>query len=305
MKYAQTIKRFKDIADESKLFKVGDVIGSGQYGVIYKLMGRKDKNKVVKIFDYGLLSLGRREIAAAVVMGNNGVGPKVYKAGVIRKTLSDTTFYIVMEKLDGELYTLKDAEPKYYLTHRTYIRSQIQQLIEKMHDLRFVHADLKDDNIGYTKQGSKPPKIFILDFGFATKYFKDIDTNLDFASAISRSYIEMGFKAEMFNKFAFEVVLHRYYTEKGYNTTLKNTFKKPLDIKKLEKLYKKLETSKYTPTYINVNQGGPMRIAESKKHWILYNVTNLVNDNKNITMKLDSLLKAQSSKLRELSSKLR
>jgi len=69
-----------------------------------------------------------------------------------------------------------------------------------MHNLGFIHGDLKWDNIGYKNMKQSAPKIYIIDFGLSIKFPRDIRTNVNIAEGISRAYRGIGFRPRNFAK---------------------------------------------------------------------------------------------------------
>jgi serine/threonine protein kinase len=126
-------------------------------------------------------------------MGENGVGPKLYNAGL----MGEKYYYMVMERISGDLMSMPRWLRKKY---EAQINDQIRKLMDKMHKLGFIHGDLKWDNIGYKNMKQSAPKIYIIDFGLSIKFPRDIRTNVNIAEGIARAYRGIGFRPRNFAK---------------------------------------------------------------------------------------------------------
>jgi len=60
--------------------------------------------------------------------------------------------------------------------------------MNKMHKLGFIHGDLKWDNVGYKNMKQSAPKMYIIDFGLAIKFPRDIRKNMNIVEGIARAY---------------------------------------------------------------------------------------------------------------------
>jgi len=179
----------KELFEEKFGFTLGERIGTkSSYGEAYVM---PTKSKIVKIFYAKSDDLANREIAITTIMGLEGVGPKLFNAG----KLDDKYYYMVMERISGDLLTMPRWLRKKY---EPEINAQILRLMDKMHSLGFIHGDLKWDNIGYKNVKQSAPKLYILDFGLSIKFPRNIRTNLNVVEGIARAYRAIGIRPRNF-----------------------------------------------------------------------------------------------------------
>ena len=175
----------KELFEEKFGFTLGERIGTkSSYGEAYVM---PTKSKIVKIFYAKSDDLANREIAITTIMGLEGVGPKLFNAG----KLDDKYYYMVMERISGDLLTMPRWLRKKY---EPEINAQILKLMDKMHSLGFIHGDLKWDNIGYRNVKQSAPKIYIMDFGLSIKFPRNIRTNLNVVEGVARAYRTIGIR---------------------------------------------------------------------------------------------------------------
>ena len=179
----------KELFEEKFGFTLGERVGTkSSYGEAYVM---PQKSRIVKIFLAKTDDFANREIAITTIMGLEGVGPKLFNAG----KLDDKHYYMVMERISGDLLTMPRWLRKKY---EPEINAQILKLMDKMHSLGFIHGDLKWDNIGYRNVKQSAPKIYILDFGLSIKFPRNIRTNLNVVEGVARAYRTKGFKPRNF-----------------------------------------------------------------------------------------------------------
>ena len=175
----------KDSFEEKYGISLGEQIGTqSSYGVVYVM---PQKSRIVKIFRAKTDERANREIAISTIMGENGIGPKLYNAGKMKEDY----YYMVMERISGDLMSMPRWLRKKY---EPQINDQIRKLMDKMHSLGFIHGDLKWDNIGYKNMKQSTPKIYIIDFGLSIKFPRDIRTNVNIAEGLARAYRGVGFR---------------------------------------------------------------------------------------------------------------
>ena len=179
----------KELFEEKFGFTLGERVGTkSSYGEAYVM---PQKSRIVKIFLAKTDDFANREIAITTIMGLEGVGPKLFNAG----KLDDKHYYMVMERISGDLLTMPRWLRKKY---EPEINAQILKLMDKMHSLGFIHGDLKWDNIGYRNVKQSAPKIYILDFGLSIKFPRNIRTNLNVVEGVARAYRTKGFRPRNF-----------------------------------------------------------------------------------------------------------
>ena len=181
----------KELFEEKFGFTLGERVGTkSSYGEAYVM---PQKSRIVKIFLAKTDDFANREIAITTIMGLEGVGPKLFNAG----KLDDKHYYMVMERISGDLLTMPRWLRKKY---EPEINAQILKLMDKMHSLGFIHGDLKWDNIGYRNVKQSAPKIYILDFGLSIKFPRNIRTNLNVVEGVARAYRTIGIRPRNFDK---------------------------------------------------------------------------------------------------------
>jgi len=269
MPYSATVKSMVRKLAEKTDFKLGKQIGTGSaYGAVFQLKEKSRTNRVIKIFKTRTLNEGRKEIAVSVRMGREGVGPKIYLGGIVGYSQGKYVFYMVMSEISGDIYSMRMKCPNMYEKYKRSIKSQIKKLITIMHSRQFVHADLKDDNIGYLEVKNKPPRVYIIDFGFATLHDKQLKTNRNLAMAIVRAYREHGFTyKDMMAMNGFPSVQRRFLEELHRDLKIKRS-KVAVDV---EKIYKKTKNINFKNLFINTEGGGPMRYRIADEHWVVFN----------------------------------
>jgi serine/threonine protein kinase len=181
----------KELFEEKYGISLGERLGTeSSYGVVYVM---PQKSRIVKIFYAKSDEHANREIAISTIMGENGIGPKLYNAGKMKEDY----YYMVMDRISGDLLTMPIWLRKKY---EPQINDQIRKLMTKMHKLGFIHGDLKWDNIGYKNMKQAAPKIYIIDFGISIKFPRDIQTNVNIAEGIARVYRSIGIRPRNFVK---------------------------------------------------------------------------------------------------------
>src|SRR5210317_225777 len=178
-------KSLKQMFEEKYGISLGERLGTeSSYGVVYVM---PQKSRIVKIFRAKTDDHANREIAISTIMGENGVGPKLYNAGL----MGEKYYYMVMERISGDLMSMPRWLRKKY---EAQINDQIRKLMDKMHKLGFIHGDLKWDNIGYKNMKQSAPKIYIIDFGLSIKFPRDIRKNMNIVEGIARAYRGIGIR---------------------------------------------------------------------------------------------------------------
>jgi hypothetical protein len=134
-------------ADTGKVWTEIEFIGEGEMGTVTQVCAKCDSEKTVCHFvlKYTPLSIIvsadaiRREIDTSILMGDMGIGPKVYDSWMCA---SGGAF--VMEKLDMSLQTfLATASRKQQIA----VFGKIKNLVAKMASLDLEHGDLHENNI--------------------------------------------------------------------------------------------------------------------------------------------------------------
>ena len=160
-------------------YKKIKMISSGAYGRVY--LGEKNKKKfAIKIENYepnknwhwklkGSVNLIEHidaiieEYKIGVKLGKHLIGPKVYNLTFIYDEINDDIYSIIeMEYLKSE--TLIGYESKKKLTKKE--NKQLNDKIDKLHKLKYIHGDLHKNNILVVKKNKKL-HFYLIDYGFA------------------------------------------------------------------------------------------------------------------------------------------
>jgi serine/threonine protein kinase len=195
-------KSIKQMFEEKYGISLGERLGTeSSYGVVYVM---PQKSRIVKIFYARSDDHANREIAISTIMGENGIGPKLYNAGI----MIENYYYMVMERISGDLMSMPRWLRKKY---EPQINDQIRKLMNKMHKLGFIHGDLKWDNVGYKNMKQSAPKMYIIDFGLAIKFPRDIRKNMNIVEGIARAYRGIDIRPRHFVKHPVNLnkALHR------------------------------------------------------------------------------------------------
>ena len=285
--------------------KVGAQIGSASsYGRVLKLAGQP--NKVIKMFKPLTYNKGRKEVAISIAMGRKEIeiGPQIYRAGFIVNKEGSMYFYIIMDKLDGDLRSLMREDRAYLEKWKTNIKESKKQLVTKLHKQQIVHGDLRNDNIGYViVNKNKPPKLYIIDYGFSVKVPYEIKTPSNLVRSFAMAYKDMdittknilvgSYLADVEDTYKRELFLNK--TLKKY---IKNHKKKPVpSVRKLLDDLNNIQNKQVFYPYINIeNSGHGTRYKYAERHWVLWDPAN-VNLNKRIFVNIKNLLEKKRTKL--------
>lgn len=154
----------------SNRYKIGDLIGVGGMGAVYKAYDPQlDKTFAVKILQSELASdpnaVKRFEQEASAMCGLTHANVvAVYDYGVSK----DGAPYIVMDYLDG-VGLDKMIEGDAYLEPQRVVELfvQVADAVEHAHRKRVIHRDLKPSNIIVTTSDTGVESVKIVDFGIA------------------------------------------------------------------------------------------------------------------------------------------
>lgn len=143
---------------------VGECLGSGGFASVWAL-----DNRVIKIAHAGHdLARARmaREAEALRAIGAPGV-PRRHDSGV----LADGRAWVVMDRIRGASVADLTADGAMRTAEVVALGLATIDALERVHAARFVHRDLKPDNLIRTPEG----RVVILDLGLARKLPSDPD----------------------------------------------------------------------------------------------------------------------------------
>jgi tRNA A-37 threonylcarbamoyl transferase component Bud32 len=136
-------------------------LGEGKEGTTYLVLDKKNKEYAMKTFRPGKsIDTLKREYYLQKKAGDMGVSPKVHNYDIVSK-------YIVMDKMDGHLYSLVAKKQKGKLKKEQQLR--ILEIFDKLDQAEVFHNDPNLANYMY-----KGDTIYIIDFGFS----KEITSSL-------------------------------------------------------------------------------------------------------------------------------
>jgi serine/threonine-protein kinase len=169
-------------AREMGSYKLGDLIGSGGMGEVYRATHRMlARPAAIKLLRPGVLAKGneaaaqlavkrfwREAEAAASLRSQHTV--ELYDFGVTE----DQTVYFVMELLDGmDLEVLVRKTGPLPAGRVVYLLTQVCESLEEAHSRGLVHRDIKPANIHIGRMGLRHDYVKVLDFGLV----KSVSTN--------------------------------------------------------------------------------------------------------------------------------
>ncbi|KAM7366418.1 hypothetical protein PAMP_015856 [Pampus punctatissimus] len=160
----------RDSVDISAVYQIStdEVLGSGQFGVVYRGTHRKSGRLVaIKVIDKTRFtnkhdSQLRNEVAILQNLSHLGV--------VLLEGMFETTVYVfvVMEKLHGDMLEMILSSEKGRLPERNtrFLVTQILEALQYLHLKRIAHCDLKPENV-LLASADPFPQVKLCDFGFA------------------------------------------------------------------------------------------------------------------------------------------
>ncbi|KAK2862969.1 hypothetical protein Q5P01_002502 [Channa striata] len=160
----------RDSLDISSVYQIftDDVLGSGQFGVVYRGTHRKSGQPVaIKVIDktrFPTKQEGqlRNEVSILHSLSHLGV---VMLEGMFE---SIEHIFVVMEKLHGDMLEMILSSEKGRLPERTtrFLVMQILEALRYLHFKHIAHCDLKPENV-LLASPDPFPQVKLCDFGFA------------------------------------------------------------------------------------------------------------------------------------------
>ncbi|ESO94184.1 hypothetical protein LOTGIDRAFT_51876, partial [Lottia gigantea] len=157
-------------ADISTLYQIfpDDVLGSGQFGIVYGGKHRKTNREVaIKVIDkMRFPTKHEAQLKTEVAILQNLSHPGSVNLEQMFET--PERIFVVMEKLKGDMLEMILSSPKGRLSERItkYLISQILMALKHLHSKSIVHCDLKPENVLLTTETAFP-QVKLCDFGFA------------------------------------------------------------------------------------------------------------------------------------------
>ncbi|XP_028284871.1 protein kinase D4 isoform X2 [Parambassis ranga] len=162
--------RHRDSVDISSVYQIftDEVLGSGQFGVVYRGTHRESGRPVaIKVIDktrFATKQERQLKNEAAILRNLNHLGV------VLLEGMFETIEYVfvVMEKLHGDMLEMILSSEKGRLPERItrFLVMQILEALRYLHLKHIAHCDLKPENV--LLASSDPlPQVKLCDFGFA------------------------------------------------------------------------------------------------------------------------------------------
>ncbi|XP_069374387.1 protein kinase D4 [Paralichthys olivaceus] len=164
------LRSHRDSADVSSVYQIftDEVLGSGQFGVVYRGTHRKSGRPVaIKVIDKTRFPTKqetqlRNEVSILQNLSHNGV--------VLLEGMFETVqhVFVVMEKLHGDMLEMILSNEKGRLPERNtrFLVIQILEALRYLHLKHIAHCDLKPENV-LLASAEPLPQVKLCDFGFA------------------------------------------------------------------------------------------------------------------------------------------
>nr|CAD7195172.1 unnamed protein product [Timema douglasi] len=158
------------ITDMSQLYQIfpDEVLGSGQFGIVYGGVHRKSGRTVaIKVIDkLRFPTKQEAQLKNEVAILQNLSHPGV--VNLERMFETSERIFVVMEKLKGDMLEMILSSERGRLSERItkFLITQILIALKHLHSKNIVHCDLKPENV-LLSSDSDFPQVKLCDFGFA------------------------------------------------------------------------------------------------------------------------------------------
>ncbi|XP_061384456.1 serine/threonine-protein kinase D1 isoform X3 [Danaus plexippus] len=146
----------------------GEVLGSGQFGIVYGGLHRDTQRPVaIKVIDkLRFPTKQEAQLKNEVAILQNLSHPGV--VNLERMFETPERIFVVMEKLKGDMLEMILSHEKGRLTERItkFLVAQILVALKHLHEKNIVHCDLKPENVLLSSHETFP-QVKLCDFGFA------------------------------------------------------------------------------------------------------------------------------------------
>ncbi|XP_058443791.1 serine/threonine-protein kinase D1 [Malaya genurostris] len=158
------------VTDMSQLYQIfpDEVLGSGQFGIVYGGLHRKTHRTVaIKVID----KLRFPTKQEAQLKNEVAILQNLSHAGVVnleRMFETPERIFVVMEKLKGDMLEMILSHQNGRLSERVtkFLITQILVALKYLHSRNIVHCDLKPENV-LLSSDNEFPQVKLCDFGFA------------------------------------------------------------------------------------------------------------------------------------------
>ena len=138
-------------------YEINEVIGAGGFGKIFKITDKKVKSEYIlkeltKINDQSLKETDKKNFEVEINFLKFVKGKNILNIIDYYEDDKDIFYYIVFEKMDGDLEKLMNEKYKNGMSSNLIrkIFSQINSGLKDMHQKGQCHRDLKPSNILYS-----------------------------------------------------------------------------------------------------------------------------------------------------------
>ncbi|XP_030053924.1 serine/threonine-protein kinase D3 isoform X1 [Microcaecilia unicolor] len=162
--------QIQENVDISSIYQIfaDEVLGSGQFGIVYGGKHRKTKRDVaIKIIDKMRFPTKQEsQLRNEVAILQNLCHPGIVNLECMFETLERV--FVIMEKLQGDMLEMILSSEKSRLPERItkFMVTQVLVALRHLHIKNIVHCDLKPENV--LLASAEPfPQVKLCDFGFA------------------------------------------------------------------------------------------------------------------------------------------
>lgn len=158
------------ITDMTQLYQIfpDEVLGSGQFGIVYGGVHRKSgKSVAIKVIDKLRFPTKqeaqlKNEVSILQNLSHQGV------VNLERMFETPDRIFVIMEKLKGDMLEMILSSERGRLSERItkFLITQILVALKHLHSKNIVHCDLKPENV-LLNSNSDFPQVKLCDFGFA------------------------------------------------------------------------------------------------------------------------------------------
>lgn len=166
----QSSENEDNVQDISKLYLIhaDEVLGSGQFGIVYGGIHKKTNRDVaIKVID----KLRFPTKQEAQLKNEVAILQNISHCGIVnleRMFETPEKIYVVMEKLKGDMLEMILSSTRGRLNERVtkFLITQILVALKHLHNQNIVHCDLKPENV-LLSSNAEFPQVKLCDFGFA------------------------------------------------------------------------------------------------------------------------------------------
>ncbi|KAK9759319.1 Protein kinase domain [Popillia japonica] len=170
IKTEETNESEDEVTDMNQIFQIfpDEVLGSGQFGIVYGGMHRRTARPVaIKVIDkLRFPTKQEAQLKNEVAILQNLSHPGV--VNLERMFETPERIFVIMEKLRGDMLEMILSHDKGRLPERVtkFLITQILVALKHLHSKNIVHCDLKPENV-LLSSNAEYPQVKLCDFGFA------------------------------------------------------------------------------------------------------------------------------------------